>query len=91
MKIVGGPRAGQLITLSEQPGGPELQPEGMILEYTFTSPGRATIKMGCHHSVEPKPSVPGLVERYRCHNGAWHYIAPEDTSGFMASPPIIME
>ena len=91
MKIIGGPRSGQAITLSEHPGGPELQPEGMILEYTFTAPGKATIKMSCHHNLEPKPSVPGLVERYRCHDGAWHYIEPEDSSGFVASPPIIME
>ena len=91
MKIVGGPRSGQTIKLSEQRGGPELQPEGMILEYAFTAPGKASIRMSCHHKLEPKPSVPGLIERYRCHDGAWQYIAPEDSSGFVASPPIIME
>jgi hypothetical protein len=89
MKIVGGPRNGQAITISEEPGGPELQVDGMVLEYSFAGQGKVNVKISV--DPNPKPSFPGLVERYKCHDGAWHYIPPEDNSGFQASPPAVME
>jgi hypothetical protein len=89
MKIVGGPRNGQMITISERPGGPELQVEGMVLEYTFAGPGSVNIRMSA--DPDPQPSLPGLVERYRCQDGAWHYIPPGNDTGFQASPLTVME
>jgi hypothetical protein len=89
MKIVGGPRDGQEISIAEQPGGPELQIEGIVLEYRFLGPDTVNIKMSDDPS--PQPSFPGFVERYKCHNGTWHYIPPADRSGFLASPPAVME
>ena len=88
MKIVGGPRNGQVITITRPECGHEVQVPGMVLEYVFTAPGAAHIKMSLN--LEPKPSLPGLVERYLCQDGAWHYIPPA-TGGVMASPPIVME
>jgi hypothetical protein len=88
MKIVGGPRNGQVITITRPECGHEVQVPGMVLEYVFTAPGAAHITMSLN--AEPKPSVPGLVERYVCQDEAWHYIPPK-TRGVMASPPIIME
>jgi hypothetical protein len=89
MKIVGGPRNGQVVTLAEIQGGPELQISGMILTYTFTAFGTVTVTMSM--AWDDTPSVPGLLEKYKCQDGAWHYIAPLATNGFMASPPVIME
>ncbi len=89
MKIVGGPRNGQVITIAEPQGGREVQVPGMVLEYAFTVPGSVQIKMSL--DLAPKPSVPGLVERYVCQDGAWHYIPPVATAEFMATPPVVME
>lgn len=89
MKIVGGPRDGQELTISEAPGGPELQVEGMVLEYTYLSHNNVTVKL--YGDPNPKPSLPGLVERYRCHEAGWHYIGPPPGSSVQASPPIVME
>jgi hypothetical protein len=89
MKIIGGPRNGQIITIAEKQGGPELIVPGMVLEYTFTEPGKVNIKMTAE--LEPKPSVPGLAERYKCQDGAWHYIAPSSALEFTASPAVVME
>lgn len=89
MKIVGGPRSGQEITIAESQGGPEIQVPGMVLEYVFTAPGAAQIKMSM--DLGQKPSLPGLVERYVCRDGAWHYIAPAAKGDLMATPPVVME
>lgn len=89
MKIVGGPRNGQTITISDPQSGDEVRVPGMVLEYVFTGPGAAQIKMSMH--LDPKPSIPGLVERYVCRDGAWHYIAPAAPGDLMASPPVVME
>jgi hypothetical protein len=89
MKIVGGPRNGEVITISEKPGGPELRIEGMVLEYRFTEQGKISIKM--YADPDPKPSFPGLIERYKCRNGAWHYVPPADDRDFQVSPPVVME
>jgi hypothetical protein len=87
MKIVGGPRNGQVISIAEHQGGPELIVPGIVLEYTFTQPGKVNIKMGME--LDAKPSIPGLIERYKCQDGAWHYIAA--SGDFMVSPPVVME
>jgi hypothetical protein len=89
MKVVGGPRSGQAITIAESPGGPEVRIEGIVLEYAFTEPGRLNMKM--YFDVESIPSVPGMIERYRCHEGAWHYIDPAENSTYKLSPPVVME
>jgi len=89
MKIVGGPRDGQVITISETRGGPELQVEGSVLEYIYISHIHASIKL--YGEANPKPSLPGLVERYRCHDGGWYYVDPPSGSAVQASPPIVME
>lgn len=86
MKIVGGPRDGQEISIAESKGGPELRVPGMVLEYAFTSPGVAQIRMTM--DAEQKPSIPGLVERYVCRDEAWHYIPPSSPTGYMISPPV---
>jgi hypothetical protein len=86
VKIVGGPRNGQEITIAESQGGPEIRVPGMVLEYAFTSPGSVQIKMSV--DIEPKPSIPGLIERYVCRDEAWHYIPPSSPTGFMISPPV---
>lgn len=88
MKIIGGPRDGQQISISEEPGGPELNVEGMIIEYVFSEPGRINVRF--YADPDPKPSFPGFVERYKCHNGAWLYIPPVG-GGFSASPPLPVE
>ena len=67
---------------------PDLQVPGMVLEYIFAH-GHLHIK-SCI-DLDPKPSVPGLLERYKYQDGAWHYIAPAATNGFMASPLVVME
>ena len=89
MKIVGGPRDGQDITIAEFQGGPEIQLPGMVLEYVFTAPGSVQIKMS--PTLERKPSVPGLVERYVSRDGAWHYIPPAAAGEFMITPPVVLE
>jgi hypothetical protein len=63
MKIVGGPRNGQVISIAEHQGGPELIVPGMVLEYTFTQPGRVNIKMGME--LDAKPSIPGMNSSQR--------------------------
>ena len=89
MKIVGGPRHGQDVTISENPGDPELQLEGMVLEYTYTEPGKINIRI--YEDPVPKPSFPGLVERYKSQYGAWHFIATLESKGIQASPPAVSE
>ena len=89
MKIVGGPRSGQEATIAETSGGPELRVEGMVLEYAFTEPGKVNMK--AYFDTNPQPSIPGLIERYRCRDGAWHYIDPPRKSEYKLSPPIVME
>jgi hypothetical protein len=89
VRIIGGPRDGQIISITETSGGPELQIEGMILEYSFTEPGKVNIRFFAEPN--PKPSFPGLVERYKCQNGAWYYIAPPGGDGVRATPPSPME
>ena len=88
MKIVGGPRNGQVITLAESQGGSDIQVPGMVLEYIFAH-GHLHIKLFI--DLGPKPSVPGLLERYNYQVAAWHYIAPAATNGFMASPLVVTE
>ena len=89
MKIVGGPRSGQTIAISETPDGPELKLEGMVVEYAFTEPGKVNMRM--YFDQDPQPSIPGIIERYRCHDEAWHYIAPPEKSTYKLSAPIVME
>jgi hypothetical protein len=89
MKIVGGPRNGQEMTIAEFQGGPEIRVPGMILEYVFTAPGSVQIKMS--QDLEPKPSVPNLIERYVCRDGAWQYIPPLAAGEYMITPPVVME
>jgi hypothetical protein len=86
MKIVGGPRNGQEVTITKPECGHEVRVPGMVLEYAFTSPGSVQIKMSM--DLEPKPSIPGLIERYVCRDEAWHYIPPSSPTGFMITPPV---
>jgi hypothetical protein len=89
MKIVGGPRSGQTIAISETPGGPELKIEGMVVEYAFTEPGKVNMRM--YFDPRPQPSIPGMIERHRCHDETWHYIAPAERSTYKLSAPVVME
>lgn len=79
MKIVGGPKHGEEITLAGKPGGPEfVPPDGFVIEYHFTSSGKVDFKIG--PDPRPKPSVPGQFERYQARAGSWYYIEAETKS-----------
>jgi hypothetical protein len=89
MKLVGGPCDGQTVTISEEAGGPDLRLEGMVLERHFDGYGKMQIIL--RFDPNPPPSLPGITERYWCKDGAWHYLPPEDTTGFRATPPMMTE
>ncbi|SIO58392.1 hypothetical protein SAMN05444166_5662 [Singulisphaera sp. GP187] len=76
MKIVGGPKHGEEITMAGKPGGPEfVPPDGFVIEYEFVQSGKVNVKFGPDRN--PKPSVPGQFERYQTRGGSWHYVEPE--------------
>jgi hypothetical protein len=73
MKVVGGPRDGEDITVRDG-DGVEFMLNGAVFEYDVRTPGKTGRRLTL--GTQPQPSVPGEFERYQFREDAWHYVPP---------------